>query len=199
MKTTISDLAIPELKMKFCNREFVSKVELREFYQLQNQNMTEQAFRRILYSLEKEGLITPIGAGIFVLLNQSPSTKKKKFIPNPSKTVQTLSLDVKENFLYTKYLLWETRSLHEFMTHQPGQNLIILEIEKEATESVFNKLKEQSTQNIFLEPDKMTIERYVINSPESILLLPMITQSPKVKSERRCLCKVRENPCGYFF
>ena len=68
MKTNISDLAIPELKMKFCKRESVSKVELREFYHVQNQNMTEQAFRRIMYSLEKEGLITPIGAGIYVRL-----------------------------------------------------------------------------------------------------------------------------------
>ena len=27
----------------------------------------------------------------------------------------------------------------------------------------------------------MTIERYVVNSPESILLLPLITQPPKIK------------------
>jgi hypothetical protein len=69
------------------------------------------------------------------------------------------------------------------MTHQPGQNQIILEIEKEATESVFNKLKEQSSRNIFLEPDRVTFERYIIDTPESILLLQLVTQSPKMKTK----------------
>ncbi len=183
MKTNMSTLAIPELKMKFSNRESVRKVELWEFYHLQNPDLTEQAFRRILYSLEKERLITPIGAGIYVLLNLFLSTNKKKFVPSLSPTAQELSLDLREKFPYTQYLIWETTTLHEFMTHQPSQNQIILEIDKEATESVFNKLKEQPFRNIFLEPDRVTFERYIIDSPESILLLQLVTQSPKMKTK----------------
>jgi hypothetical protein len=183
MKTNMSTLAIPELEMKFSNRGSVRKVELWEFYHLQNPDLTEQAFRRILYSLEKERLITPIGAGIFVLLNPFLAFNKKKFVPSLSPTALELSLDVRENFPYTPYLIWETRALHEFMTLQPGQNQIILEIDKEATESVFNKLKEQSSGNIFLEPNRVTFERYIIDSTESILLLQLVTQSPKMKTK----------------
>jgi hypothetical protein len=175
MKTNMSTLSIPELKMKFSNRESVRKVELWEFYHLQNPDLTEQAFRRILYSLEKERLITPIGAGIYVLLNPFLASNKKKFVPSLSPTAQELSL--------AQYLIWETGALHEFMTHQPGQNQIILEIDKEATESVFNKLKEQSPGNIYLEPDRVTFERYIIDSHESILLLQLVTQSPKMKTK----------------
>jgi hypothetical protein len=183
MKTNMSTLAIPELEMKFSNRGSVCKVELWEFYHLQNPDLTEQAFRRILYSLEKERLITPIGAGIFVLLNPFLAFNKKKFVPSLSPTALELSVDVRENFPYTPYLIWETRALHEFMTLQPGQNQIILEIDKEATESVFNKLKEQSSGNIFLEPNRVTFERYIIDSTESILLLQLVTQSPKMKTK----------------
>jgi hypothetical protein len=183
MKTSVSTLAIPELQTKFSSREYVRKVELWEFYHLQNPDLTEQAFRRILYSLEKERCITPIGAGIYALINPFLATNKKKFVPSLSPTAQELSSEVRENFPNTQYLVWETRALHEFMTHQPGQNQIILEIDKEATESVFNKLKEQSSRNIFLEPDRVTFERYITDSPISILLLQLVTQSPKMKTK----------------
>lgn len=183
MKTNMATLAIPELKMKFFNRVSVSKVELWNFYHLQNSDLTEQSFRRILYSLEKERLITPIGAGIYVLLNPFLASNKKKFVPSLSSTAQQLGLDVSKNFPFTQYLIWETGTLHEFMTHQPSQSQIILEIEKEATESVFNKLKEQSAGNIFIEPDRVTYERYIIDTTESILLLQLVTQSPKMKTK----------------
>lgn len=183
MKTNVSTLAIPELKMKFSKRETVRKVELWEFYLLQNPDLTEQAFRRILYSLEKESCITPIGAGIYALINPFLASNKKKFVPSLSLTAQELSIDVRKNFPYTQYLIWETGALHEFMIHQPSQSQIILEIDKEATESVFNKLKEQSAGNIFLEPDRVTFERYIIDAPESILLLQLVTQSPKMKTK----------------
>ncbi|MAT45479.1 MAG: hypothetical protein CL609_24385 [Anaerolineaceae bacterium] len=183
MKTNISTLAIPKLMAKFSNRESVRKGELWDFYYLRNPDLTEQAFRRILYSLEKEGRIIPIGAGIYGLLNPFLSSNKKKFVPNLSPTAEELSLEVSEYYPYTQYITWETRVLHEFMTHQPGQNQIILEIEKEATESVFNKLKEQQFRNIFLEPDSVIFERYIIDSPESILLLHLVTQSPKIKTK----------------
>jgi len=183
MKTNGSTLAIPELMMKFSNRESVRKVELWVFYHLRNPDLTEQAFRRILYSLEKERCITPIGAGIYALNNPFLASNKKKFVLSLSPTAQELSLEVRENFPYTQYLIWETGVLHEFMTHQPGQNQIILEIEQEATEFVFHILKEQPSRDIFLEPDRVTFERYIIGFPESILLLQLVTQSPKIKTK----------------
>ena len=183
MKTNISTLAIPELKRKFSNRELVRKDELKEFYCLQDTNLTEQAFRRILYSLEKERFITPIGAGVYALLEPFQTTNKKKFIPVLSPTVQELSIVIRDNFPYTQNLIWETRVLHELMIHQPGQNQIIFEIEKEAAESVFNKVKELMPRNVYLEPDRVTFERYIIDSAESILILQLITQSPKIKTE----------------
>ena len=183
MKTNSITLAIAELRMKFFTREYIRKVELWEFYYLLDPDLTEQAFRRILYSLEKERCITPLGAGLYAMINPVLAPIKKKFVPSLSPTAQKLGLNVRENFPYTQYLIWESGVLHEFMTHQPVQNQIILEIEKEAAESVFNKLREQPSRKIFLEPDQVTVERYIIDFPESILLLQLITQSPKMKTK----------------
>jgi len=187
--TTIGDvmknkpaLAHLDLNVKFPNRETVRKAELWEFYCLQDPDLTERAFRRILYVLEKEKLIMPLGVGVYALINPSLLSNRKKFVPTLSSAAQELSLILRENFPYTEYMIWETNILHEFMTHQPGQSQIILEIEKDACESVFNLLKKQPSRSVFLEPDRMTIERYIINSPESILLFRLITQAPKIKT-----------------
>ena len=183
MKTNKTALTIPDLKTKFSNRKLIRKVELRQFYLLQDPDLTEQTFRRILYSLEKQKIIIPIGAGLYALLNDPHSVEKKKFIPTLSSSIQELGSIIRENFPYTHYLIWETNILHEFMTHQPSQNQIILEIDKNACESVFNRLKEEPSGNFFLEPNKVTFERYIINTPESIILLRLVTQSPKIKTK----------------
>ncbi len=183
MKKNILTLANLDLNLEFSNRETVQKNELREFYRLQDPDLTEQAFRRILYALENEKRIIPLGAGIYALINPSLASNRRKFIPSLSSAAEELSISIRENFPYTQYMIWETNILHEFMIHQPGQSQIILEIEKEASESVFNLLKEQPSRRIFLEPDRVTIERYIINSADNILLLRLVTQSPKIKTK----------------
>ena len=192
MKNNNPNLVNLDLYAAFSNRETVRKTELWELYRLQDPELTEQAFRRILYSLEKEKIILPLGAGMYALLNPALLSNRNIFSPNLSSAAQELSLILRENFPYTQNMIWETNILHEFMTHQPGQSQIILEIEKEACESVFNLLKEQPSRRIFLEPDRMTIERYIINSSENILLLRLITQSPKIKTNGIAIARLEK-------
>lgn len=180
MKTSQAGLDFSELKTVLSEQRPVRKEELKQFYLDRDPNMSEQAFRRILYSLEKQGLILSIGAGLFVLLDPTQSPGKNKFIPNLSQEVQRLNSVICEAFPYIHYLTWETKTLHEFMTHQPGQNQIILETEKDVAESVFYRLKEQYSGTVFLNPDRLSIERYVINNRESIIITRLISQSPKM-------------------
>jgi len=183
MKNNIPASFKTDLFVKFSSRLTVSKSELLEFCRLQDPELTEKAFRRILYSLKREKHILPLGAGVYALLNPSALTKREKFVPRLSPATQELGVILRENFPYAQYVLWETNVLHEFMTHQLGQRQIILEVEKDACEAVFNRLKEQPSVNAFLEPDKVTIERYITSSPDSILVLKLITQSPKFKND----------------
>jgi hypothetical protein len=181
MKNNNTDTSDLDLFVQFLDRETVCKDELLEFYRSGDPELTERAFRRILYSLEKQGIVLPLGAGVYALSKPSALNSRSIFAPHLSSTIQELGLFLNEQFPYTQYAIWETSTLHEFMIHQPGSGQIILEVEKSACESVFNRLKEQPSVNAFLEPDKVTIERYISSSPESILVLKLITQSPKVK------------------
>jgi hypothetical protein len=65
------------------------------------------------------------------------------------------------------------------MLHQPGQNLTILETEKDAVESIFNFLENQFRGKVFLDPGQEIVETYVFRNAESLIVSPMISRSPR--------------------
>lgn len=138
---------------------------MRDFYQSRSPELSENAFRRILYTLEKRNLICKIDRGVYTLVNiRSGDQAKQKFIPTTSAELSALNQSIKGAFPYVEYLIWETKIIHEFMIHQPGQNQIILEIEKETAESVFNFLNDRYEGKVFLQPDRVILRD--ISCPE---------------------------------
>ena len=181
MKSDVSQLHLNELNMAFLANGRVQKSALRGFYKHFDPALTEQAFRRILYTLEKRQALTPIAAGIYAIHDKAAPPSKKNYVPTWSQSHQALKQMLQETFPYLETLSWETRMLSEWMTHQPANNQIILETEREACESVFNYLQQKYPGQVFLEPDRAMMERYVLPLPESILVTRLITQSPKKK------------------
>ena len=136
----------------------------------------------MLYVLEKRDVIRSIDSAVYTLGDgQLRPRLKKKFIPAFSPELSVLSVSIKAAFPYAEYLIWETRILHEFMLHQPGQNQIILETEKEAAESVFNFMNDRYGGKVFLQPDRVTFERYILHRADSIIVSTLVTQSPHQK------------------
>jgi hypothetical protein len=119
-----------------------------------------------------------------ISLKQAPRhssiPKRAKFVPVISPEAQALNGHINQTFPYIDYLIWETRALHELMNLQPGQAQIIVEVEKDAREAVFNMLSSKySNERVYLEPNRTMMERYVLRQPEGILVLRLVTQSPK--------------------
>lgn len=181
MKSDIYSLRLKELKMAFLANGRVSKTTLRSFYRHFDPDLTELAFRRILYALEKLQALTPIAAGIYAIHDNMLPPSKKNYVPTWSTPHQALNRTLQETFPYLKTLSWETGMLSEWMTHQPANHQIILETEREACEAVFNYLRQKYPGQVFLEPDRALMERYILPLPESILIRRLMTQSPKKK------------------
>ena len=175
------NLYIMEIKKFFINHKFFRKSDLRNFYRNQYKELEEKKFRRILYSLEKNKIIIAVDSGIYVLSNKESLQSRKKFIPSFSPEIRSISDSIQTAFPYTKNLIWETRILYDFMLHQPGQNLTVLETEKETVESVFNFLENQFVGKVFLDPSQEIVEKYVFRIAESIIVSPMISRSPHQK------------------
>jgi hypothetical protein len=64
------------------------------------------------------------------------------------------------------------------MVHQPARNLSVLDVEKEATEAIFNHLSDQFPGKVFLDPSREVVENYALRLADSIIVFPMISRSP---------------------
>ncbi|MEI6289442.1 MAG: DUF6577 family protein [Chloroflexota bacterium] len=181
MKSDVFQLHLNELTKAFLVSGRVQKSALRSFYARFEPKLTEQTFRRIVYALEKRQALTPIAAGIYAIHENGAPPSKKNYVPVLSQSHQALKQMLQETFPYLETQSWETGMLGEWMIHQPANNQIILETEREACESVFNTLQQKYSGQVFLEPDRAMMERYILPLPESILITHLITQSPRKK------------------
>lgn len=181
METPKNNLETQSFLNSFKDHEIVKKTDLWNYFSSTNPTISKNDFRRKLYALDKTGLITSIGSGLYGVTNSFSHSIKKKFMPQLSKNVKEINAILKNHFPYTPYLIWETKVIYEFMTHQPGQNRIVLDIDKSAIESVFNFLRDEYSSNLFIEPNQTTLEHYSNSSSDLILLLGLTTQSPRLK------------------
>lgn len=63
------------------------------------------------------------------------------------------------------------------MLHQPGRFFIIIEVEKDATESVFFFMKENKY-SVFLEPSKELFTRYIPDEKETWIVKSLVSEAP---------------------
>lgn len=62
------------------------------------------------------------------------------------------------------------------MVHQPGRFYILVEVEKEATQSVFFYLKEKYS--VFVEPTKDLIDKYLPDKRKTLILKSLVSEAP---------------------
>lgn len=63
------------------------------------------------------------------------------------------------------------------MIHQPGRFYILIEVEREAVQSVFFFLKENKY-SAFVEPTKELIEKYVPFEKETLVIKALVSEAP---------------------
>ena len=73
--------------------------------------------------------------------------------------------------------IWNTSSLNEFMIHQPGRFYILIEVDKEAAQSVFFYLKELKL-SVFIEPTKDLFEKYLPDEKETFIVKSLVSEAP---------------------
>lgn len=161
-----------KLREEFRDRVTFSRKELFDFYCRFDPELKDSTFRWRIYDLKAKRLITPYSRDLFTL------AFKPAFIPEIGDTEREIYVKVKNHFRDLPQCVWSTRIANEFMLHIPVRFLIILQVEKEALEPVFEFMKDQSFGNVFLQPGKMEFERYILGTESAIILLPLISKSP---------------------
>jgi len=134
-------------------------------------DVAEKTINWKIYQLKTKGILTHISRGVYSL------NKKKAFMPELSPNLRRIYNKVKKELPYINLCIWDSRWFNEFMEHQLFKYYIVVETEKEATDSVFNVITDFN-KNVFLKPDAEIFRRYIIKHQEVIIVKSLVSESP---------------------
>lgn len=157
---------------EFKHRDSFSREDLFAFYQHFEPNLKEGTFGWRIHNLKNKNIIRPLKKNLYVI------SDKPKYKPEVSTELVKLAKAITDKFDDSKYCLWETKWLNEFSQHQANKNIILIDIEKDFTESVFYELKDSTNKEVYLNPDDKVIDYYIAESNNPVVIKKLITRSP---------------------
>ncbi|MDT0294847.1 DUF6577 family protein [Mesonia ostreae] len=164
----------------FKERSSFDRDELFQFYLEFEPELKESTFSWRIYELKKKDIIKTIGRGLYVI------SYKPKFKPVLSDNVLKIATKTNERFEEIQYAIWENQWLNEFTQHQVSNQMIVVEVEKEFTNSLYYYLNENLPMDFFLNPDDKEIEFYISESNVPVVIKRLVTRAPiqKIKNKK---------------
>lgn len=148
-----------------------SSTDLMEFYRTFEPEVKKATVNWRIYNLMQEGILNRVGRGKFSL------GKGVAYIPDVSNKLNSVYKKIKSDFPFLSVCLWSTSVLNEFMLHQPGRYYQLIEVDKDAMESVFYYLKDRNY-SVFMEPSEQLIRRYIIYEKEPCIVKSLVSEAP---------------------
>lgn len=162
------------IKNHFKGKAVFETKDIVEFYEQFEKNVKMTTINWRVYALIQKGVLQRIGRGKFSL------GEGRKYIPEISRVTKSTFKKLKAEFPYANFCVWNTSVLNEFMQHQPNRFFILVETDKETTNSAFYFLREIK-KSVFIEPTKDILEKYIVNEKEVFVIKPLITEAPTQK------------------
>lgn len=163
----------------FKGQSSFDRKELYHFYLDFEPDLKESTFSWRIYDLKKKDIIKTIGRGLYVI------SYKPKYKPVLTENVLKIARKTSERFKDIKYCIWESQWLNEFTQHQTSNQMIVVEVEKEFTESLYYFLNDSLRMDFFLNPDEKEIEFYISESTVPVVIKRLVTRAPISKLKDR--------------
>ena len=160
-----------QINTYFQTRDKISRDELVALIKKDFANWTDNTINIYISSLQKKGIIHSLSRGMYALGNE------ETFQPHLNNKLVKIASIINKTFPFIKYCVWESALLNDLMRHQTFKNFTIVEVEKIASEQVFNQLNTHFS-NIFINPDEKTIERYIATLDNAIIIKNLNSEAP---------------------
>lgn len=140
-----------------------------------------------LSRMVSQGLIVRNKRGEYAL-----GTNKPQFICFPNQDINNLFVILKSQFPFAKICIWTTKSLAPLMHHVPNVDCVLCDVEREASESVFEYLSSlDSKRRLFLRPTELEINRYLSSGP-SLIVRNLTSEAPISLNEGTIVPKIEK-------
>jgi len=160
---------------EFKDKESFTREELFQFYRYFEPELKEGTFGWRIYDLKNKNIIKSLKRGLYAI------SYKPKYKPDLSPNLLKIAKQLTEKFNEVKHCIWETVWLNEFVRHQISKSTLFIEIEKGFEESLFYELKDNLHKEVFVNPDEKTINFYIAESNQPIIIKKLLTRAPLSK------------------
>lgn len=148
-----------------------SKKELFERLKVLGSEINETSLTWQLHQLKNQGSIQNSGRGMYSL------SSKNIFNPVVSPSLKRIYNKISKEFPFLQICVWDSRWFNDLMLHQLFKYYLVIEVEKDSAESVFNTMTDVS-KKVFLNPTEDIFTRYISNFNEVIIVKSLISESP---------------------
>jgi DNA-binding Lrp family transcriptional regulator len=152
----------------FSHQETFDVADIFRFYNELTPDISKATVNWRIYELVQSGIIQRVGRGIYRL------GKSSLFQIELSPQMKKIAHSIKKEFPYTDFCVWELAAINLFSHNLINFNLLLVDVERDAVDSVYYNLKEKQKEvvNIRKTYDDIT------DLAGSICVRPLVSHAP---------------------
>ncbi|MCL2650417.1 MAG: type IV toxin-antitoxin system AbiEi family antitoxin domain-containing protein [Candidatus Azobacteroides sp.] len=162
------------LKEHFSHQEIFNVAEIFRFYSEQNPHIPQTTVNWRIHNLVQSGIIQRVGHGIFRL------GKSNLFQMDLSSQIKKIANSIKKEFPYTNFCVWELAVINFFSHNLINFNLFFIDVERDAVDAVYYKLKEMKKNVVNIRKTYDDISDLAGN----ICIRPLVSHAPLQKQAK---------------
>ena len=170
MNSNLNDI----LKEHFSHQETFNATDIFRFYNEQNSNIPQTTVNWRIHSLLLSGVIQRVGRGVYRLGKSNP------FQMDLSPQIKKIANTVKKEFPYTDFCVWELAVINFFSHNLINFNLFFIDVERDAVDAVYYKLKETQKNVVNIRKTYDDISDLAGN----ICIRPLVSHAPLQKQAK---------------
>ncbi len=165
---------IEELRKEFEGKNVIELKDIDAFYREREPFIPTTTVNWRVYALVQGGILQRIGKGLYRF------GKTELFTPEITHKIKSISQLIHSQFPYINYCQWELSYVNYFSQHLISFNILFVDVEKDALNSVYYALKERHSKVMLIG----NLYGDLSDFDNTIFVRPLISDSPiqKVKS-----------------
>ena len=156
------------LKGHFSNHDIFNVADIFRLYSEENPDVLRTTVNWRIHHLERTGVIQRVGRGIYRIGKSNP------FQADLSSKIKKIAISVKKEFPYTGFCVWELAAINIFSHNLINFNLLIIDVERDAVDAIYHKLKEKQKNVVNIRKTYDDISELA----ENICVRPLVSHAP---------------------